>query len=239
VIEAFAGALGLRVPELPWHTHRDRIVNFAAALGITCGALGKVGRDLTLLGQTEVGEAYETPSEGRGGSSSMPHKQNPIRAITAVTVAIRAPGLVATMLAAMPQEHERAAGGWQAEWETLPELVRLTQQSSAAIALALANLTVDPDRIRANLDARGGVAMAESLAIALSWHVPRSEAMQVVERLCRTAEREERRLADVAGADAEIRRWLSEADIDRVLGPENYVGAAAVFIERTLQRWQV
>jgi 3-carboxy-cis,cis-muconate cycloisomerase len=168
----------------------------------------------------------------------MPHKQNPVRAIVAVTAAVRAPGLVATMLAAMPQEHERAAGGWQAEWETLPELVRLAEQSSAAIALALEHMTIDIDRLRENLDARGGVAMAEALAIALSQHVPRSEAMRSVERVCRVAELEGRRLADVASADAEIGRWLTASDVARVLRPENYLGAAAVFIERTLQRWR-
>ena len=169
----------------------------------------------------------------------MPHKQNPVRAIAAVTAAIRAPGLVATMLAGMPQEHERAAGGWQAEWETLPDLVDLTTDASGAIAMALANLTVDPQRMRANLDVRGGVAMAESLAIALSPHVPRPDAMRIVERLCRTAELDGRPLADVAAADAQVGRWLSRPDIDRVLRPENYQGAAAVFVERVLQRWRV
>ena len=129
--------LGFAVPAMPWHTHRDRIVEVAAAFGIACGALGKIGRDLTLLAQSEVAEAFEEPASG--GSSSMPHKQNPVRAVTAVAAAIRAPGLVATMLAAMPQEHERAAGGWQAEWETLADLMS-HPEAAGAIAVALGNL---------------------------------------------------------------------------------------------------
>ena len=113
-------ALGLRVPDLPWHAQRDRLAHLAGALGIAAGTLGKIARDLALLAQTEVGEACERPEAGRGGSSSMPHKRNPVAASVALAAAARAPGLVATVLGAMPQEHERGLGGWQAEWETLP-----------------------------------------------------------------------------------------------------------------------
>src|SRR4029453_18148972 len=132
VAEALARELALAVPAMPWHAQRDRVADVSAALGITCGALGKIGRDLTLLAQSEVAEAFEHPSGG-GGSSSMPHKQNPVRAVTAVAAAVRAPGLVATMLAAMTQEHERAAGGWQAEWQTMADLVSVTDTSAVAI----------------------------------------------------------------------------------------------------------
>jgi 3-carboxy-cis,cis-muconate cycloisomerase len=239
VAEAFALALSLKLPELPWHTHRDRLANVAAALGIACGALGKVGRDLTLLAQSEVREAFESPASGRGSSSSMPHKQNPVQAVTAIAAAIRAPALVATMLSAMPQEHERGAGGWHAEWPTLPELVHLTSESADAIASALAELVVDPARMGVNLELRGGVAMAESLALALSQHVARSDAMRIVERVSRSAEQEGVELREAAARDREVHERLASSDVERALRPENFLGSANVFVERVLRRWGV
>lgn len=237
VTDSLARQLGLRVPAMPWHSHRDRIVEVAAALGIACGALGKVGRDLTLLAQSEVAEAFEKPSS-RGGSSSMPHKQNPVRAVTAVTAAIRAPGLVATMVAAMPQEHERAAGGWQAEWETLADLIRITQESADAIANALGDLQLDPAAMREHLDLHGGVAMAEGLAAALMEHLSRTDAMAHAERLSRVAVRDRRPLRELASSDPEVSRQLSPAAIDRALAPENFLGSAPLFVARVLKQWE-
>lgn len=237
VTDALARQLGLRVPTMPWHSQRDRIVEVAAALGIACGALGKIGRDLTLLAQSEVAEAFEKPSS-RGGSSSMPHKQNPVRAVTAVTAAIRAPGLVATMVAAMPQEHERAAGGWQAEWETLADLIRVTLESVGAIANTLGDVELDPAAMREHLGMHGGVAMAEGLAAALMEHLSRTDAMAHVERLSRVAVRDRRPLRELASADPEVSRWLSPAAIDRALAPENFLGSAPLFVERVLRQWE-
>ena len=237
VADAMAKELGLAVPAMPWHTHRDRLADVASAFGICSGALGKIGRDLTMLAQSEVGEAFE--EQGSGGSSSMPHKQNPVRAVTAVAGAIRTPGLVATILAAMPQEHERAAGGWQAEWPAMAELIRATRESADAIAVAIGNLRIDPSAMRRNLGVRGGVAMAEALSIALMAHVSRSDAMKHVERLCRIAEREDGSLRETAARDPDITRWLPPAEIDRVLAPENFLGSARVFIERVLTLWTV
>src|SRR5439155_7339951 len=118
-------------------------------------------RDTSLLAQTEVAEVMEAPAGGgRGGSSTMPHKQNPVGASVALAAAVRAPGLVATMLAAMPQEHERGLGGWQAEWDTLPELVQLTAGAARAMADGLEGLVVDAARMRANLDLTHGLIMA-------------------------------------------------------------------------------
>ena len=237
VTDSLARQLGLRVPAMPWHSHRDRIVEVAAALGIACGALGKIGRDLTLLAQSEVAEAFEKPSS-RGGSSSMPHKQNPVRAVTAITAAIRAPGLVATMVAAMPQEHERAAGGWQAEWETLADLIRVTLESAGAIADTLGDLQLDPAAMREHLGLHGGVAMAEGLAAALMEHLSRTDAMAHVERLSRVAARDRRPLRELASADPDVSRWLSPAAIDRALAPENFLGSAPLFVERVLKQWE-
>jgi 3-carboxy-cis,cis-muconate cycloisomerase len=239
VMEAMGRQLTLGIPDMPWHAQRDRLVDLASSLGTMCGALGKIGRDLVLLGQSEVGEAWETPERGRGGSSSMPHKQNPVRAVAAVTASLRAPGMVATMLAAMPQEHERAAGGWQAEWSTLPDLVDLTLHAAEATASALENLSVDPARMRSNLDLRGGVAMAEALSNALSDHLPRGEALSHVERLASAAMKEGRALAELALTDPILLQHLSRAEIERLLTPEQFLGSARVFIERVLQRWKM
>ena len=237
VADAMAKELGLTVPATPWHTHRDRLADVASAFGICSGALGKIGRDLTMLAQSEVGEAFE--GHGSGGSSSMPHKQNPVHAVTAVAAAIRTPGLVATILAAMPQEHERAAGGWQAEWPAMAELIRATRESADAIAVVIGNLRIDPSAMRRNLEVRGGVAMAEALSTALVAHVSRGDAMKHVERLCRLAEREGGSLRETAARDPEITRWLPAAEIDRVLAPENFLGSARVFVERVLKLWAV
>jgi 3-carboxy-cis,cis-muconate cycloisomerase len=167
----------------------------------------------------------------------MPHKQNPVRAVTAVSAAVRAPGLVATMLSAMPQEHERAAGGWQAEGPTLADLIALTQQSADAIAGALGDLRVDASAMRNHLAIRGGVAMAEALSTALAPHGSRTDAMALVEKLVRTAEHDRRSLQDVATTDPEVTRWLSPADVERALNPDNFLGSARVFLERVLQEW--
>src|SRR5256714_1200239 len=163
-----ARRLELAEPTLPWHTVRLRPALLAGALGAAAGVIGKVARDVTLLAQTEVGEASEAGGDGRGGSSTMPHKRNPVAAVAAEACAQRVPGLVATMLAAMAQEHERAAGAWQAEWETLSELLRLTGSAAAWLREALESLQPDPGRMRANLDLTPRLLMAESVATALT-----------------------------------------------------------------------
>jgi len=160
-----AAELGLIDPVMPWHTDRSRIVDLGATLAMLCGALGKIARDVSLLAQTEVAELREG-AEGRGGSSAMPHKRNSVAAVSVLACTRRTPGLVATLLASMEQEHERAAGAWQAEWGTLGELLSLTGSAAAWARDLLENLEVDAGRMRANLDtlAKAGVAEAASPA---------------------------------------------------------------------------
>ena len=167
----------------------------------------------------------------------MPHKQNPVRAVVATAAALRAPGLVATMLSAMPQEHERAAGGWQAEWPTVAELIAMTTESAEAIAGALDDLHIDTSAMRRNLTLHNGVAMAEALSTALTAHMSRTEAMRLVERLVRSAIRDGRPLREVAAADPEVTRWLSVPDIQRSLDPENFLGSSRLFVDRVLTHW--
>ncbi|MFN9980805.1 MAG: lyase family protein, partial [bacterium] len=160
-----AHALRLTLPAVPWHAHRDRLAELAAALGVATGAVGKIGRDVVLLAQTEVGEVTEgTP----GGSSTMPQKRNPVAATVAVSASLRNPVLVATVLCAMAQEHERAAGGWQAEWETLPELVAVAAGGARSLADSLESLVIDTGRMRANLELTRGLISAEAVAMRLA-----------------------------------------------------------------------
>ena len=153
---AMADDLGLANPTLPWHGDRRRPATLASALGVLAGASAKVARDVTLLAQGEVGEAREGGDDGRGGSSAMAHKRNPVSAVSTIACAARVPGLVATMLSVMDGEHERAAGGWQAEWETQRELLRSTGSAVAWLRDLLERLEVDPARMRDNLAAALG-----------------------------------------------------------------------------------
>jgi 3-carboxy-cis,cis-muconate cycloisomerase len=148
LVDAYAGELGLVAPGLPWHTDRTRIGELAGALGIAAGTIGKIARDVTLLSQNEVAEVAEAAP---GGSSSMPHKRNPAAAVSALACSAQAPGLVATLLAAMVQEHERAAGAWQSEWRALRELLLSVGSAAAWLHTCLAGLRVDPRALAANL----------------------------------------------------------------------------------------
>lgn len=170
ILTDLADELELDEPTLPWHTNRVRIGQFAGALGVVSGVLGKIALDVVLLAQTEVAEVAEPP--GRGESSSMPHKQNPAGAIGVRAGTHRVPGLVATLLGAMAQEHERAAGAWQAEWETLSELLHLVGGAAAGTRDLLSGLRVDTARMGENLTEPGAVGLAEALvdrALAAHW----------------------------------------------------------------------
>ncbi len=235
VADLLASRLGLAAADIPWHAHRDRLARLACAMGVACGTLGKIARDISLLAQTEIGEVAEARTRG-GGSSAMPHKQNPVGASIALAAAVRAPGLVATMLASMPQEHERGLGGWQAEWATLPELVLLTAGASRAIATALEGLVVHETRMRENLECTRGLIASEAVTMALAAHVGRSEAHRLVENAAHQAQAAGGTLADALATDPAVTRHLTRAEIDRHLSPEHYVGAARALVERVLAR---
>lgn len=166
----------------------------------------------------------------------MPQKRNPVGAAVALAAATRAPGLVATMLASLPQEHERGLGGWQAEWDTLPELVRLTGGAARAIAEALDSLEVDPDRMRANLALGGGLSAAEAVAMALAHHLGKAEAHRLVAEACRRAVAERRSVAELLGEEPAVVKHLSGAEIERLLDPAAYLGHAEALVARALDR---
>jgi 3-carboxy-cis,cis-muconate cycloisomerase len=234
VAALMAEDLQLTLPELPWHAHRDRPAEVAATLGLLVGTLGKVARDVSLMGQTEVGEVAEPGEPGRGGSSAMPHKRNPVGSAVVLAAATRVPALVSVMLTAMVQDHERGLGGWHAEWETLPELCTLTAGALAHLARVVAGLEVHPEHVRENLGATHGLILAAAAAAALGRHWGRQAAHELVERACRRAVEDGRHLREVLADDPQVRAVLSDADLDRVFDVGNHLGLAGVFVDRVL-----
>ncbi|TDV72719.1 3-carboxy-cis,cis-muconate cycloisomerase [Pseudomonas sp. LP_7_YM] len=236
--EALATELQLHLPEQPWHTQRDRLVEFACLLGLIAGSLGKLGRDISLLMQTEAGEVFEPAAAGKGGSSTMPHKRNPVGAAVMIAAATRAPGLVSTLLSAMPQEHERSLGLWHAEWETLPELCCLVSGSLQQALAVVPDLEVDAERMRQNLDLTHGLVLAEAVSIALSQRIGRDAAHHLVEQSCRRAVEQGSHLRDVLGANPDVRAHLSAQALDNLLDPAHYLGQSARWVERAVAEHQ-
>ncbi|QXW46836.1 3-carboxy-cis,cis-muconate cycloisomerase [Pseudomonas amygdali] len=234
VAEALAGELQLALPEQPWHTQRDRLVEFAGLLGLIAGSLGKLGRDVSLLMQTEVGEVFEPSAPGKGGSSTMPHKRNPVGAAVMISTATRAPGLVATMFAAMPQEHERSLGLWHAEWETLPELCCLVSGSLQQALQVLPGLQVDAERMAINLQSTKGLVLAEAVSIALAQRIGRDAAHHLVEQCCRRAVEQGALLRQVLGETPQVSEQFSSDELDRLLDPAHYLGQARQWVERAV-----
>jgi len=234
VTAALAAELRLEVPPTPWHTQRDGVCECAAVLGILTASLGKLGRDLALLAQTEVGEAFEPAAPGRGGSSTLPQKRNPVGAAVAIAAATRVPGLVATMLSAAVQEHERGLGNWPAEWDTLPEIVQLAGGALVAMAQVAAGMTFDPARMRANVDLTQGQIFAEAAQMALARALGRDTAHKVVGDACRKAAAEGRHVRDVLAELPDARKVLDDAALARLFDPANYLGSSNEYIDRVL-----
>ncbi len=228
-----AGELDLAEPVMPWHTVRTRVAELAGALGVAAGAIGKPARDLALLAQTEIAEVREGGPR-RGGSTAMPHKRNPVAAVSASACAARAPGLVATLLSSMVQEHQRAAGAWHAEWRPLVDLLVAVGSAAAWLRDALEHLEVDAARMRANLDATGGLLLAERVTGALAPALGRLPAHDLVSAVCAEAADAGRPLAGALEARAEIRAHLSPEQIRALLDPVGYLGSAALFVDRAL-----
>ncbi|HYH19005.1 MAG TPA: 3-carboxy-cis,cis-muconate cycloisomerase [Azospirillum sp.] len=236
VAEALARELDLPLPAVPWHAARDRVAGFGAALGLLAGTLGRIGRDLSLMMQVEVGEAFEPAAPGRGGSSTMPHKRNPVACAVMLAASVRAPGLVAGLLSGMVQEHERGLGGWHAEWQALPELGRLVAGAARHAADTIGGVEVDAGRMRRNLDLTDGLIMAEAVTMALAGRLGRMAAHERVAEASRRAVAEGRPLRAVLEEDADVAGALSPADLDRLFDPLAYAGAAQAFIDRVLGR---
>jgi 3-carboxy-cis,cis-muconate cycloisomerase len=251
VARLLAEELGLPLPVLPWHTDRLRIVEVAASCACAAAVLGKIARDVTLLAQSEVGEVREgnpgeqagAPGQGedprRGGSSAMPHKRNPVAAIAILGCTRQVPGLLATLAAAAEQEHQRAAGAWHSEWEPFADLLRLTGSAASWAAELLTGLSVDPARMRANLDSAGGFPLAERVSGLLAPAAGAIAAHDLVAQASAQAVASEMPLRDALLAIPAVRRWLDQgvittAQVDAALDPAGYLGAAGEFVDAAL-----
>jgi 3-carboxy-cis,cis-muconate cycloisomerase len=239
VVKLLAAELGLREPTLPWHTHRAPILELASACGIAAAALGKVARDVSLLTQGEVDEVREPAAAGRGASSAMPHKQNPVGSIAALGCTRRMPGLLSTLFAGAEQEHERAAGGWHAEWETVTDLVRLLGSAASWMREVVSGLTVNVERMRANFDAAGGLPLAERVSAELTPRLGRNAAEALVRTAVERARGQGLHLREVLATDAELVQSLRDAGVGaeqltQAFDPGEYLGSSAQFIDRAL-----
>jgi 3-carboxy-cis,cis-muconate cycloisomerase len=246
VAALLAAELGLGCPVLPWHTDRQRLLDIAFACAGASAALSKIARDVILLAQSEVGEVREgggdaAPAGGvrRGGSSAMPHKQNPVAAIAILGCTRRVPGLVATLAAAAEQELQRAAGAWHAEWEPFADLLRLTGSAASWGAELVRGLTVDPARMRANLDATGGLPLAEHVAGLLAPALGRVTAHDLVAQASAHAVATGVPLREALLGQPELRQRLGDAgltleQVDSALDPAGYLGAAGQFTDAAL-----
>jgi 3-carboxy-cis,cis-muconate cycloisomerase len=234
VAERLARELELPLPHAPWHTHRDRIAAAASVFAILAGTCGKIARDVSLMMQTDVADAFEPSGEGRGGSSTMPHKRNPVAAATALAAATMAPNLAATIFAAQVQDYERSAGPWHAEWPTLPTLLLVTSGALASIVDIAEGLEVDSARMRSNLDATGGLIMAEAVTMALAEKIGKSQAHHWIEAASKKAVNEKKDFRTVLSADSEITAHLSVDKIASLFEPMAYQGASQALIDRQL-----
>jgi 3-carboxy-cis,cis-muconate cycloisomerase len=234
IAKLLAEELALPLARIPWHAQRERIAETATTLGLLSGTMAKIARDLSLYMQTEVGELSEPPSTGRGGSSTMPHKQNPVASAAILASASRVPALVSTVLTGLSGEYQRSLGAWQSEWETVPEIVRLTAGGTHQLAALLPRLTVHAEKMRANLDLTHGLIYAEAVSLALSEKLNRASAHKLLESACRRAQFEKRHLRAVLLEDADVTAILKPENIASLFEPANYLGSAGTFIDAVL-----
>jgi len=224
VLAGMARLLELRAPPAAWHTQRDELVALGCEFGLLAGSLGKIAKDISLLAQGEVGELAEPSGGGRGGSSAMPHKRNPVAAMLALAAATRTPQRVAALLAAMPQEHERGLGNWQAELAELQELMASTHGALAALVQAAGGLQVDAGRMRRNIDALQGLVFAEALAMRVAREIGKSEAHHWVEALSKETVATGGHLRDVAlqalGKEPRLRDVLPPGELSALFDPD-------------------
>ncbi|WP_448133468.1 3-carboxy-cis,cis-muconate cycloisomerase [Stenotrophomonas rhizophila] len=234
VAQALGDELQLPVPALPWHTARDRVAELGSAFALLTGTLGKIATDIVLLMQSEVAEAFEPAGEGRGGSSAMPHKRNPVGCVAAIAAATRVPGLLSTLFVAMPQPHERAAGQWHAEWETVPEIVRLCAGSLAQVTVVVQGLQLDRARMRDHLDSHGGLLYAEAVAVTLAETLGKATAHALVEQAARQALAQSRHLREVLQEMPDVSAQLSPTQLATLFAPDSWRGMADTWINRVL-----
>jgi len=237
VAEALSEELGLgSLPAAPWHTQRDRLATLICACAVLTGSLGKMARDIALLMQDEVGEAAEPGAEGRGGSSTMPHKRNPTGCSLTLAAAHRVPGLVASFLSAMVQEHERGIGGCPAEWPIIAAVIQATGLAIASMAEVAEGLHVDPARMRANIKRTNGLIFSERAMLLLGSKIGRDVAHKLLEDAAKKSIAENRHLADILTQIPEVIANLDPSELKHLETPEEYLGSADVFQDALIEK---
>jgi 3-carboxy-cis,cis-muconate cycloisomerase len=228
--------LGLGQPEIAWHTVRDRIGEVGCFLGLVTGTLGKISMDVKLLMQTEVAEVYEPFHEGRGSSSTMPQKRNPVSSLYIHSTVALVRQHVAALLEAAVADHERSTGPWEIEWISLPEIFLLSSGALKQTKLLVQGLEVDAERMRANLDMTKGMIVSEAVMMGLGPHLGRQRAHDLVYDICRKVTATGEPLADLLAKDADISKHLTRAEIDKMCDPAGYLGQAGEMVDRVLAR---
>jgi 3-carboxy-cis,cis-muconate cycloisomerase len=236
VQEALMVELGLGQPEIAWHTVRDRIGEVGCFLGLLTGTLGKLSMDVKLLMQTEVAEVFEPFHEGRGSSSTMPQKRNPISCLYIHSTAALVRQNAAALLEAAVADHERSTGPWEIEWIALPEIFLLASGALAQTRDMLTGLQVDAARMRSNLDMTNGAVVSEAVMMGLGPHLGRQRAHDLVYDICRAAATSGAPLVDLLAKDKEISRHVSRGDLEKMCDPANYLGLAGEMVDRVLAR---
>jgi len=238
VVSLLAARLGLREPRLPWHASRSRVAQLAAALAVASGVAAKIALDVTLLMQSEVAEAFEPALEGRGASSTLPGKRNPVGGAAVAAANRRAGALAAVLLQALAHEHERSVGAWQAEWETLGELFRSAGGAVSRVAETLEGLEVDAPRMAANLAATAGLLLGERVSLRLGASLGRAGAHDLVATASRCAFTTGERLADALRREPAVVAALGSDALDDLLDPSTYLGSAGVFARRAVDAYR-
>lgn len=238
VVSTFAKQLNLTVPTSTWHGERDRIVEIASVLGMIVGNTGKMARDWSLMMQTEIAELFEPTAKGRGGSSTMPHKRNPVAAASVLAAANRVPALMSSIYQSMVQEHERSLGAWHAEWLAVPEIFQHCAGALSRTSEVLQGFEVNGEHMQQNLECTNGLIMAEAVMMALAPKIGRLNAHHIVEAACKTAIAQNQHLCEVVSQLDEVKAQFSQAEIQNIFKPENYLGNIQQQIDAVLQEAQ-
>jgi len=238
VVSAFAKKLNLTVPTSTWHGERDRIVEIASVLGMIVGNTGKMARDWSLMMQTEIAELFEPTAKGRGGSSTMPHKRNPVAAASVLAAANRVPALMSSIYQSMVQEHERSLGAWHAEWLAIPEIFQLCAGALSRTGEVLQGFEVNTEHMQQNLECTNGLIMAEAVMMALASKIGRLNAHHVVEAACKIAVAQKQHLSEVVSQLDEVKEHFSQTEILEIFKAENYLGNIQAQIDAVLQEAQ-
>ena len=239
VLKEFARELDLAEPVVPWHAARGRVAEIGGALSLVVGVLGKMALDVTLMAQTEVGEVAEPAGKGRGGSSTLPHKRNPVLCVSAAANARRVRDLSHTLQAAMVGEHERAAGAWHSEWEALSDALALTGGAAATMREVAEGLEVRLEKMRENLYKTKGMLLAENVTTVVADRLGRLEAHELMGTASQWAAADDGNpFREELLAEPVLRKQLSTEEIDAALDPARYLGSAGAFVDRGLELYR-